>query len=147
MKIKHLYLCLFVSLIILSCGSKESDIIFHNSHEPKRQNTPFSDAVETDDFLFLSGQIGRDHEKGLLVQGGIQEQTRQVIQNIKDVLAHHNMDIDRVVKCTVILKNIEDFAAFNEVYTQYFTNKPARTTFGADLAANALIEIEVIAAK
>lgn len=147
MKIKHLYLCLFVSLIILSCGSKESEIIFHNSHEPKRQNTPFSDAVETDDFLFLSGQIGRDHEKGLLVQGGIQEQTRQVIQNIKDVLAHHNMELDRVVKCTVILKNIEDFAAFNEVYTQYFTNKPARTTFGADLAANALIEIEVIAAK
>lgn len=136
-----------MSLILMSCGSNESEIIFHNSHEPKRQNTPFSDAVETDNFLFLSGQIGRDHKKGFLVQGGIQEQTRQVIQNIKEVLAHHNMDLDRVVKCTVILKNIEDFAAFNEVYTQYFTNKPARTTFGADLAANALIEIEVIAAK
>lgn len=147
MKIKHISISLIMSLILMSCGSNESEIIFHNSHEPKRQNTPFSDAVETDDFLFLSGQIGRDHKKGFLVQGGVQEQTRQVIQNIKEVLAHHDMDLDKVVKCTVILKNIEDFSAFNEVYTQYFTNKPARTTFGADLAANALIEIEVIVAK
>jgi len=61
---------------------------------------------------------------------------------------HHNSSLDRVVKCTVILKNIEDFQAFNEVYTQYFTNKPARTTFSAaGLAANALIEIDVIVAK
>lgn len=135
-------LCLFS--LLYSCNS---DPIFHNSHEPKRQNTPFSDAVETSEFLFLAGQIGRDHKSGLLANG-IKAQTEQVIKNIEAVLKHHNSDLSKVVKCTVILKNIEDFKSFNEVYTNYFTNKPARTTFAADdLAAKALIEIDVIAVK
>ena len=130
--------------IVTSC---QNDPIFHNSHEPNRQNTPFSDAVETEGFLFLAGQIGRDHKTGLLANG-IEGQTKQVIKNIEAVLKHHNSSLNNVVKCTVILKNIDDFQAFNEVYTQYFTNKPARTTFAAaGLAANALIEIDVIASK
>ena len=98
--------------------------------------------------MFLAGQIGRDHSKGVLVEGGIQAETKQVIENIKAVLNHHNLSLDHVVKCTVILADINDFKAFNEIYTQYFTKKPARTTFAAaNLAANAKIEIEVIAAK
>jgi len=137
-----LIVCFIASLV--SCNSNPT---FHNSHEPKRQNTPFSDAVETSDLLFLAGQIGRDHKTGLLASG-IEAQTKQVIENIEDVLKYHDSDLDQVVKCTVILKNIEDFQAFNEVYTQYFKKKPARTTFAAaGLAANALIEIDVIAAK
>ena len=140
----NLFLFLSVFMLFTSC---ENTLVFHDSHEPKRQNTPFSDAVETDNFFFLAGQIGRDHSTGILAEG-IQEQTRQVIENIENVLKHHNSSLDRVVKCTVILKNIDDFQAFNEEYTQYFTNKPVRTTFSAaGLAANALFEIDVIVAK
>ena len=98
--------------------------------------------------LFLTGQIGKDHKKGKLVEGGIKAETKQVIQNIEDVLKHHNLSLDNVVKCTVIHKDINDFKAFNSVYIQYFTKKPARTTFATmGLAGGASIEIDVIVAK
>lgn len=140
------------SLLILmsfqSCKTSKSNIIFHQSHEESRANAPFSDAVETEDFLFLTGQIGKDHKTGALATGGIEAETKQVIENIKAVLEHHKLSLDHVVKCTVILKDINDFKAFNTVYLSYFPMKPARTTFAAsDLAGGALIEIEVIAAK
>lgn len=135
-------------VLLMSCGSDKNEIIFHKSHESSRQSAPFSDVVETDDLLFLTGQIGRDHKKGTLVQGGIKAETMQVIENIQAVLQHHNLELDNVVKCTVILKDINDFVIFNEVYVKYFTKKPARTTFATEgLAGNASIEIDVIAAK
>ena len=139
---------LFLILIIQSCKDSTSEIIFHKSHEKSRANVPYSDAVETNDFLFLTGQIGKDHKKGQLVSGGIEAETKQVIENIKAVLEHHNLSLDHVVKCTVILKDINDFKAFNTVYVDYFTKKPARTTFAAaGLAGGASIEIDVIAAR
>lgn len=135
-------------VVVMSCGSDKNKITFHKSHESSRQNTPFSDAVETDDLLFLTGQIGRNHANGTLVEGGIKAETNQVIENIQAVLQYHNLNLDDVVKCTVILKDINEFAVFNEVYMKYFTKKPARTTFAAGgLAGNASIEIDVIAAK
>ncbi len=141
-------LILILPLFLASCETSKNKIEFHKSHEPNRQNIPFSDAVETNDFLFLAGQIGKDHKVGTLVEGGITAETKQAIENIQAVLKHHNLELDNVVKCTVILNSIEDFKAFNKVYTQYFTKKPARTTFAAqNLAANASIEIDVIAAK
>ena len=140
--------CLFLSFVFQSCANSISEIKFHKSHEPSRANVPFSDAVETDNLLFLTGQIGKDHKAGKLVDGGIEAETKQVIKNIEDVLKHHNLSLDNVVKCTVILSDINDFKAFNSVYTQYFTKKPARTTFAAaGLAGGASIEIDVIAAK
>lgn len=140
--------CLLFIINFQSCENSKSEIIFHNSHEPSRANVPFSDSVETEDLLFLTGQIGKDHKKGQLVSGGIKAETKQVIENIKDVLTHHNLSLDNVVKCTVILKDIDDFSEFNSVYTTYFTKKPARTTFAASgLAGGASIEIDVIAAK
>ena len=146
------YIYLICSLLILaslqSCDDSKLDIRFHPSHESSRANAPFSDAVETDNLLFLTGQIGKDHKTGKLVEGGIKEETKQVIKNIKAVLEYHNLSLDHVVKCTVILKDINDFKAFNSVYTTYFTKKPARTTFAASgLAGGASIEIDVIAAK
>lgn len=138
----------FILLVVFSCTNNNQNVIFHKSHEIKKQNTPFSDAVETNDFLFLSGQIGMNHATRTLVDGGIKAETKQTIENIKAVLEHHGLALDDVVKCTVILSDINDFSSFNEVYTQYFTKKPARTTFAASgLALNAKIEIEVIAAK
>ena len=141
-------LIVFIVFIVLSCNDEKSGAIFHKSHLLERQNTPFSEVVETDALLFISGQIGKNHKTGKLVEGGIKAETKQVIENIKAVLEHHNSSLDKVVKCTVILADINDFAEFNGVYTTYFRNKPARTTFAAaGLAANAKIEIEVIATK
>ena len=144
----HLIFCVLILMLNFSCTNSKSEIIFHKSHESSRANVPFSDAVETDNLLFLTGQIGKNHKVGKLVAGGITAETKQVILNIQDVLKQHKLSLDDVVKCTVILKNIEDFKAFNSVYTQYFTKKPARTTFAAGgLAGGASIEIDVIAAK
>ena len=148
MKSKLLFLALLVTVSYQSCERSKSEVIFHQSHEPSRANVPFSDAVETADLLFLTGQIGKDHKKGALVSGGIEAETKQVIENIKAVLEYHKLSLDHVVKCTVILKDIEDFKAFNSVYTTYFPKKPARTTFAASgLAGGASIEIDVIATK
>lgn len=147
MRSLSIYLSIFLLIGLVSCTTSR-EITFHKSHEPKKMDAPFSDAVETRDFLFLAGQIGMDHETRTVVEGGVKAETRQAILNIQDVLRQHNLSLNNVVKCTVILKSIEDFASFNEIYTQYFTKKPARTTFAASgLAANALIEIDVTAAK
>ena len=133
---------------LTSCKRENTTIIFHKSHEVKKQNIPFSDAVESNGFLFLSGQVGMNHATRTLVEGGIEAETKQCLENIKAVLKYHNLALDNVVKCTVILEDIEDFKAFNSVYVTYFTKKPARTTFAASgLAGGACIEIDVIAAK
>lgn len=148
MKKLHFLLLICAGFLIVSCKEDYNKIVFHPSHEAKKQNAPFSDVVETKDFLFLAGQIGMDHKTRTVVSGGIKAETKQAIENIKAVLAHHGYTLDNVVKCTVILSDIANFSAFNEVYTQHFTKKPARTTFAASgLAANALIEIDVIVAK
>jgi 2-iminobutanoate/2-iminopropanoate deaminase len=139
---------LILLLVITACQGESNFPVFHKSHEESRAEALFSDAVETEDFLFLTGQIGKDHRTGKLVEGGIIPETEQTIQNIKDVLDYHGLSLDQVVKCTVILKDINDFSEFNSVYTQHFTKKPARTTFAAaSLAGGAAIEIEVVAVK
>lgn len=121
---------------------------FIKSQYEARHNAPFSDAVEYNGLLFLTGQIGKDHKAGKMAEGGIQAETRQVLTNIKDVLEVNGSDMNHVLKCTVILSDINDFSAMNEVYRTFFKdNKPARTTFAANLVAGAKIEIEVVAVK
>lgn len=125
-----------------------SNAVFHQSHYPAKSHLPFSDCVQVGNLYFLSGQIGMEHSTRTLVVGGIKAETEQTIKNIEEVLQQHNLSLQNVVKCTVILKQIEDFAAFNTIYSKYFTQKPARTTYAASgLAKNARIEIEVIAVK
>ena len=145
---RTIWAILLIGLVTTTYAQESTELIFHKSHEPKKQNAPYSDAVQAGNMYFLAGQIGMDQTTRTLVKGGIQKETEQAIKNIQDVLAQHGLTLDNVVKCTVILANIEDFSAFNEIYTQYFTKKPARTTFAASgLAANAHIEIDVIAVK
>ena len=146
---KYLFAAVCILFLIShSCKESRSNIVFHKSHEPSRAKVPFSDAVEVGNLFFLTGQIGKDHKAGKLVEGGIEAETKQIILNIEDVLEHHNLTLENVIKCTVILKNIEDFSKFNAVYRQFFTKKPARTTFAASgLAGGASIEIDVIASK
>lgn len=140
-----------LTVILFSFSARSQDktpVIFHPSHELKKQNAPFSDVVQAGNLYFLAGQIGMDHTTRTLVKGGIVAETHQAIANITSVLKQHDMDLDHVVKCTVILSSMEDFATFNKVYSTYFTKKPARTTFAAaGLARNAAIEIDVIAVK
>nr|WP_321411026.1 Rid family detoxifying hydrolase [uncultured Allomuricauda sp.] len=139
---------LLIGFMATTYAQESTDIIFYKSHEPKKQNAPYSDAVQAGNMFFLAGQIGMDQTTRTLVKGGVQDETRQAIKNIEEVLSQHDMTLENVVKCTVILADIGDFAAFNEIYTQFFTKKPARTTFAASgLAANAHIEIDVIAVK
>lgn len=145
MVIRKVLVFVMLGVFIASC---KEDIVFEPSHYPKKANAPFSDVVKANGLLFLAGQIGMDHNSRTLVPGGIKNETEQAIMNIKEVLELHGSSLDRVVKCTVILSDINDFKAFNEVYTSYFPNKPARTTFAASgLAANAKIEIECIAVQ
>ena len=133
---------------MLTACNAGPEITFHPSQNPERQDAPYSEAVQVDRLLFLAGQIGMDPATGQPAQGDIKAQTRQTLENIKRVLEYHKTSLDKVVKCTVILADINDFTTFNEVYVTYFPNKPARTTFAAaSLAAGALIEIDVIAVK
>ncbi|HJU91089.1 MAG TPA: RidA family protein [Gemmatimonadaceae bacterium] len=107
---------------------------------------PFSPAVRVGNLLFLSGQIGTGAD-GNLVAGGIAAETRQAMENIRGVLSRSGSSMDRVVKCLVMLADMQEWAAMNVVYTAYFPNaKPARSSFGANgLALGARVEIECIA--
>mgnify|MGYP003635130137 CR=1 FL=1 len=141
---------LFLFLVMLVSCKKESKSIVkhHKSHEKTRQNVPFSDAVQVDRLYFLTGQIGKNHKTGKIVEGGIEAETKQAILNIENVLKHHNLTLKDVVKCTVILADINDFSKMNTIYHTFFEeNLPARTTFAANLVADAKIEIEVVAAR
>ena len=108
---------------------------------------PYEQGIKIGDFVYASGQIPLDPKTGNLVAGGITEQTRQVMENLRAILEAGGSSLDRVVKATVFLKNIADFAAMNAVYGDYLGHaKPARSTVAvADLPRGALVEIDFIA--
>lgn len=107
---------------------------------------PYSQAIVANGFVFCSGQGGIDPATRTLVEGGVQAQTTQVLTNLRSVLEAAGSGLDKVVKTTVYLKDMADFAAMNEVYASFFTGvKPARTTIQAVPPLNLLVEIEVIA--
>ena len=110
---------------------------------------PYSQAIEVNGMIFISGQIPIDPATGVFVSGGIKEQTTQSFKNIKAILAEAGLTTDNVVKTTVLLAEMKDFAAMNEVYaTQFAGSFPARSAFAAkDLPKGALVEIEVIAIR
>jgi 2-iminobutanoate/2-iminopropanoate deaminase len=108
---------------------------------------PYSQAIRSGGLMFLSGQIPLDPASGTLVTGSVADQTRRVLENLKAVLDAAGLSLAAVVKTTVFLKNIDDFAAMNEVYAQYFTDRPpARSTVQvARLPRDAAVEIDAIA--
>lgn len=107
---------------------------------------PFSEAVRVGSVLYLSGAIGID-AGGVLVPGGIEAETRQAMANIKAVLERHGSSLDRVIKCTAMLADMNEWAAMNRVYVESFpAHLPARSAFGASgLALGSRVEIECIA--
>jgi 2-iminobutanoate/2-iminopropanoate deaminase len=106
---------------------------------------PYSQAVVSGGLVFSSGQIPLNPETGELTGADAQEQTEQVIQNLKAVLEAAGSSLDRVLKTTCFLADMKDFASFNEVYARRFPGKPARSTVAVrQLPRNALVEIEAV---
>lgn len=109
---------------------------------------PYSQAMVIGNLVFTSGQIPIDPNSGKIEVLTIKEQTKQVCKNLAEVLKEAGSDLSKAVKTTCYLQNMEDFAAFNEVYAEYFTGKPARSCVAVkNLPKNALIEVEVIAER
>lgn len=107
---------------------------------------PYSQAIKTGTLVYTSGQIPIDPATGAIEASDITGQTEQVMKNLQAVLAAAGSSLDRAVKTLCFLKNMEDFAAFNEVYARYFTGKPARSCVAvAALPKGALVEVEVVA--
>jgi 2-iminobutanoate/2-iminopropanoate deaminase len=108
---------------------------------------PYSQAIRANGFIFVSGQIPVRPDTGLVVEGGIEAQTRQVMKNLSAILEAAGSGLDRVVKTTAFLYNLDDFSGFNRVYAEYFEKtNPARATVQvARLPKEVLLEVEAIA--
>jgi len=119
--------------------------VIHTEKAPKAVG-PYSQAISTGNLLFTAGQVAIDPATGKLSEGGIKEQTRQVMENLKAILTEARTDFSKVVKSTVFLQDIKSFADFNEVYGKYFPSEPpARSTFQvAALPLGAMVEIEMV---
>jgi 2-iminobutanoate/2-iminopropanoate deaminase len=115
---------------------------------PGPAHRPFSEVVKVGRMLYLAGQLGTD-STGHLAPGGIQAETRQSLENIKHVLETNGSSMDHIVKCTVMLADIKEWGAMNEVYVTFFpTHLPARSAFGTQgLALNGRVEIECMATR
>ena len=117
-------------------------------HAPAESGLPFSPVVRVGPMLYLSGQIGTTSmSPPTLVAGGIEAEARQTLENIKGVLAKSGASMDDIVKCTVMMADMREWAAMNTVYASYFPkHKPARSSFGTSgLALGARVEIECLA--
>lgn len=122
--------------------------IIHTSEAPKAIG-PYSQAVEANGFLFISGQIPINPATGTVIEGGIREQTEQVMKNIGAILKEAGYGFGNVVKSTCLLSDMTHFAEMNEIYGKYYPeNSPARAAYGVvKLPLGVLVEIETIAAK
>ncbi len=122
--------------------------VLHSDHAPKALG-PYSQAIEVNGFVFTSGQIPIDPATDKFVEGGIKEQTRQSLTNIQNVLKEADIDLSHVVKTTVFLSDMDNFAEMNEVYAEFFVQPfPARSAVAVKtLPKGALVEIECVAVK
>ena len=120
-----------------------------NSNQAPAAIGPYSQAIQKGDFLFVSGQLGIDPATGEFVEGGVKEQTVQVFKNIRAIISEAGYTMGNIVKATVFLADMADFATVNEVYASQFESAfPARSAIAVrTLPKNGLVEIEVIAIK
>lgn len=122
--------------------------VIHTEHAPKAVG-PYSQAIESNGTLYISGQIPIDPETGKILEGGIKEQTNQVMKNIGAILNAAGYTYGDVVKSTCLLSDMDNFVPMNEVYAQYYPeNPPARAAYGVvRLPLGVLVEIETIATR
>jgi reactive intermediate/imine deaminase len=142
---KLLVAILFCSTMVVAGGA--SEVEFLNSGKVVPTNMPFSEAVRVGDMLYLSGQLGVAPGTLKLVPGGLEAEAKQTLENIKTILETHGYAMNDLVKCTVMLADIAEWPAFNEVYKTYFDDHfPARSAMAVSgLALGARVEIECIA--
>ena len=143
-------LCLLVFSFSCSNIKKQHEVTsieFLSAPGAEKLALPFSEAVRIGETLYLSGQVGTVPGTTKLVSGGIKEETRQTLENIKEILERNGSSLNRVFKCTVFLADISEWPKMNEVYRTYFPKSPpARSAMAASgLALNARVEIECIA--
>ena len=139
-----------VGFMLAACqpqvGGGGSDIEFLNMPGTENLNRPFSTAVRVDNTLYLSGVIGTDPVERRPVAGGIRAETKRAMEIIREELEVFGSSMDRIVKCTVFLADIDEWPAMNEVYVSFFETPPARSALGTSgLALDARMEIECIA--
>lgn len=130
-------------------GPAKADVEYLQMPVYEGQDLPFSSAVRVDNMLYLSGVIGTDpNATGLTpMPGGVRAETRRAMEIIRDELETFGSSMDRVVKCTIFMADMDEWAAMNEVYITFFDTPPARSALGANgLAIGASVEIECIAA-
>ncbi len=168
---KTLQSSLFLTLILVSCINRKDENVnsFDNINSniqqtntkvnlkkqppiftPSEPSLPFSNAVQVGDILFLSGEIGIAEDGTGLVQGGIIPETNRIFERIKATLAHHELGLENIFKCTVMLTDMSEWQTFNEIYSGYFkpSNYPTRSAMGVNgLALGARVEIECWAYK
>jgi len=138
-------LCL---IALLSFNTAVAEVEYLTSEATRSLNLPFSDAVRVNGLLILSGQIGNLPGSTQLAPGGIKAEARQALENVKRILEANGSSMDKIVKCTVMMADISEWADFNEIYVSYFPgNKPARSAFGSSgLAYDGRLELECWAA-
>ena len=140
---------LILTLLLLASTISAAEVEYLNSEATASMELPFSEAVRVGDIIILSGQLGTMPEELRLVEGGIEVETHQIFANINRILEQQGSSLDKVFKCTVMMEEIGEWPAFNEIYMTYFPgNKPARSAFGADgLALGAAVEMECWAVR
>ena len=145
----------YIALLTITIFSLSSSIAQENNSKEEAKyikseeflalNLPFSQAVIYDDIIYVSGQIGNKNSQ--LVEGGILAESQQALLNIKNILEQNGSSMDKVIKCTCMLADMNEWPSFNSEYIKFFpNNKPARSAFGTNgLALGAKVEIECMA--
>ncbi|MCL4140019.1 UNVERIFIED_CONTAM: hypothetical protein GTU68_054147 [Idotea baltica] len=132
---------------IWSCkGPEKPSVTYLQTEEFAKLNRPYSQAVKYDNILYVSGQIGA-LPNGSIVEGGIEAETVQTMENVKTILEANGSSMNKVIKCTCMLADMSEFGAMSAAYVKYFPeNKPARSALQGDLPLGVKIEIECMAA-
>ena len=142
---RRVALSIAIGLSVSACSSARRPPEFLG--QGSNASRPLSTAARSNGFLFVSGQLGTD-STGRVVAGGIQPETRQALTKLRAILEQHGLAMDRVVKCTVFMLDMKEFAAMNEAYITFFAagKRPTRSTVGVSgLAGNGRVEIECLA--
>lgn len=139
-------------MFLISCyttvlANQDKSVEFLNSAQILPEGLPFSEAVLVGDVLYLSGQLGNIPGTLNLIEGGIKAESVQVMDNIKSILKTHGLEMKNLIKCTVMLADIDEWSSFNAVYQTYFSKPyPARSAFATNgLALGARVEVECMA--
>jgi len=149
MNVRNWIRCALLGGVMLATTAQADDVQFFGTDPGLPGSPPFSSVVRAGNTWYLAGQLGIVPGTRQLPEGGIRPETRQTMENIRNLLAEHGLSMNDVVKCLVMLADMDEWGTFNEEYRPFFPNHfPARSAFGASgLALGARVEVECIAYK